>query len=393
MSIKHFYDIVHLYVGVHLDFDEALVRVCNNEPTLDDITLLLQSTNDQLTNLVNRASDVRKSMGCEVSYSRNVFLPITNLCRNRCWYCGFRREPGSPEAWFMSPEQVAGLLERARDAACSEALFTLGERPEVHAEVEQALRELGYETMIDYLEDLCQFALGLGLLPHTNAGVISEREMRRLRRLSASMGLMLECAAELPVHRDSPGKDPLLRLGVIETAGKLRVPFTTGLLIGIGEDFEDRARSLLAIQKIHCEYDHIQEIIVQNFVPKPNTPMANFPGPDEGEMLALVAVARLLMPEMNIQVAPNLIRDIRPFLRAGVNDLGGISPLTPDFINPEQTWPAIADLGTAIKNAGFVPRERLPIYPRYASDPRFMSNEVYDVVAELVDESGYRRLT
>lgn len=389
MSIKHFYGIVHLYVGVHLNFDGALARICNHEPTLEDITLLLQSTGDQLTELINQASDVRKLMGREVSYSRNVFLPITNLCRNRCWYCGFRRDPGNSEAWFMSSGQVAELLERARDAACSEALFTLGERPEVHAEVKRALRELGYETMIDYLEDLCQFTLSLGLLPHTNAGVISEREMRRLRRLNASMGLMLECAAELPAHRDSPGKDPLLRLKVIETAGKLRVPFTTGLLIGIGEDFEDRARSLLAIRELHERYGHIQEVIIQPFAPKPNTPMANCAGPSEVELLKTVATARVLMPEMNLQVPPNLVANVRNLLLAGANDLGAISSVTPDFINPEHPWPGVADLRAVIRRAGFVPRERLPIYPRYAKDSRFMSKEVRKLVRELADEDGY----
>ncbi|MDI6820080.1 MAG: 7,8-didemethyl-8-hydroxy-5-deazariboflavin synthase CofG [Candidatus Hodarchaeaceae archaeon] len=377
-----------------MGFDEALVRICNHEPTLEDLTLLLRSTDNQLTELINQASDVRELGGREVSYSRNVFLPITNLCRNRCWYCGFRRDPGDSEAWFMSLGRVAELLERARDAACSEALFTLGERPEVHAEVGRALRELGYEMMIDYLEDLCQFTLSLGLLPHTNVGVISEREMRRLRRLNASMGLMLECAADLPAHRDSPGKDPLLRLEVIETAGKLRVPFTTGLLIGIGESFEDRALSLLSIKKIHDEYGHIQEIIIQNFVPKPNTPMANCPGPSIEELLAIVATARLLMPEMNIQVPPNLLDfkcGLETFLLAGANDLGGISSVTPDFINPDHPWPSVVELRASIERAGFVPCERLPIYPRYARNPKFMSREVRKVVQDLADENGYRR--
>lgn len=340
----------------------------------------------------------------EISYSHNVFLPITNLCRNLCAYCGFRRNP-SDGAWFMSAEEVIELAERAKAAGCSEALITLGERPEVHAEAREKLEDFGYESTVGYLRDLCKRILEVGLLPHTNAGLLSERELRRLRRYNASMGLMLECAAELPVHRDSPSKDPKLRLKVLEAAGKLQIPFTTGLLIGVGESREDRARSLLVIRELHARYGHIQEVIIQPFVPKPNTPMANCPRPSEAEVLATVELARSLMPEMNIQVPPNLLgyngKVVRPgdcefekaieaVLLAGANDFGGISSLTPDFINPGDPWPSVAELRAAIEHAGFVPRERLPIYPRYARDGRFMSTEVRKRVLELADEDGYR---
>ena len=343
-------------------------------------------------------------IGREISYSRNAFLPITNLCRNRCAYCGFRRDPNDG-AWFMSPEEVLELAERAKAAGCSEALLTLGERPEVHAEAIEKLEEFGYRNTIDYLKSLCERTLELGLLPHTNAGLLSERELRRLRRFNASMGLMLECAAELPVHMNSPGKNPKLRLEVIEVAGKLRIPFTTGLLIGVGESPEDRAHSLLAIRELHERYDHIQEVIIQPFVPKSNTPMAKCAGPSEAELLATVAMARSLMPEMNIQVPPNLLghnggivqregyefkKAVEAVLLAGANDFGGISSLTPDFINPEDPWPSVAELRAAIERAGFVPRERLPIYPRYARDERFMSREVRERVLQLADEDGYR---
>lgn len=324
-----------------------------------------------------------------VSYSRNVFLPITNLCRNSCAYCGFRRNPNDG-AWFMSPEQVISLAERAKAANCSEALITLGEKPEIHEGAREKLRELGYESTIEYLEDLCRQILNLGLLPHTNAGLLSKRELRVLRRYNASMGLMLECAKELPVHRGSPGKDPRLRLKVIEAAGELRIPFTTGLLIGVGESPMDRTRSLIEIRKLHERYGHIQEIIVQPFVPKPNTPMENCASPSEAELLAVVLTARSLMPEMNIQVPPNLVRDLRPLLAAGANDLGGISPLTPDFINPDNPWPSIDELRAVVEDSGFLLRERLPIYPRYARDERFMSKEVRELVLQLVDEDGYR---
>jgi FO synthase subunit 1 len=206
------------------------------------------------------------------------------------------------------------------------------------------------------------------------------------------MGLMLECAAELPAHRNSPGKDPDLRLEVIEVAGKLRIPFTTGLLVGIGESSEDRVRSLREIKKLHERYGHIQEIIIQPFAPKPNTPMAECAGPSEAELLATVEMARSLMPEMSIQVPPNLVSNVGHFLLAGANDLGGISSVTPDFINLERPWPTIEEIETTIKSFGFLPRERLPIYPRYVLDKSFMSKEVYERVSKLADADGYRRL-
>lgn len=337
-----------------------------------------------------------------VTYSTNVFLPITNLCRNRCAYCGFRRGP--EEAWFMGPEEVLALARVAKGLGCSEALITLGERPEVYPRAREKLDELGYASTVDYLVDLSRRILELGLLPHTNAGLLDERELKRLRRYNASMGLMLECAVELPVHRESPGKDPRLRLRVIEAAGKLRVPFTTGLLIGIGESWKDRIRSILELKRLHEKYGHIQEVILQPFVPRPNTPMADRSGPSLAELLEVVKVARALMPEMNLQVPPNLLYNggvvqrgscrfslaVEAAVRAGANDFGGISSLTPDFINPEHPWPSVSELRASVERAGFELRERLPIYPRYVKDARFMSAEVRRVVLELSDEDGYR---
>jgi FO synthase subunit 1 len=290
----------------------------------------------------------------------------------------------------MEPDEVFRLVKRARSIGCSEALITLGERPETHPEGRKKLDELGYASMVDYLVDLCKQILEMGLLPHTNAGLLSEQELRRLRRYNASMGLMLECVVKLQVHTRSPGKDPELRLEVIKNAGKLRIPFTTGLLIGIGESFEDRVQSLLAIRELHERYGHIQEIIIQPFKPKPGTPMENHPEPREPELFRIVALARSIMPEMNIQVPPNLVRNIGYFLAVGANDLGGISSITPDFINLECPWPSVDELRRFIVNAGFKPRERLPIYPRFVKDSKFMSGEVRRVVAELADGDGYR---
>jgi FO synthase subunit 1 len=290
----------------------------------------------------------------------------------------------------MEPDDVVELSSRAKAGGCSEALLTLGERPEFHAEARERLEKLGYKNTVDYLVDLSRRILELGLLPHTNAGLLDERELKLLRRYNASMGLMLESVAELPAHEFSPGKDPKLRLEMIEAAGRLRIPFTTGLLIGIGESSEDRVQSLLAIQRLHQRYGHIQEIIIQPFAPKPNTPMANCIASNIDEVLSTVAVARSMMPDMNIQVPPNLVSNLRLFLLAGANDFGGISILTHDFINPEHPWPSVAELRAEVGRVGFVPRERLPIYPRYALDARFMSVEVKERVIELADENGYR---
>lgn len=339
----------------------------------------------------------------EVNYSVNVFLPITNMCRNRCSYCYFRRDPDDG-AWFMPPEKVIGMARLAKSAGCSEALLTLGERPEVHDEAKKELDRLGYESSVDYLEDLCRQILEVGLLPHTNAGLLSRRELNRLRRYNASMGLMLENIADLPAHALSPGKDPKLRLEVIENAGQLLIPFTTGLLIGIGETLEDRINSLMVLQEINARYGHVQEIIIQPFEPKQGTPMGSCSGPSESEFLAVISLARSIMPDINIQAPPNLLnhnggpskserfnfeKSVASVIAAGVNDFGGISPLTPDFINPERPRPGTSELRAAIERAGFRPRERLPIYPRYAKDERFMSKEVKKVVIELADEEGY----
>ncbi len=361
---KQIYECAYFMDGVHLELDVEFQHVVE-------------------------ARENRSRTGREVSYSRNVFLPITNLCRNRCSYCGFRREP-EDGAWFMEPGEVIELARRAEAAGCSEALLTLGERPEVHAEARGKLDEFGYEKTVNYLVELCRQILELGLLPHTNAGVLDGRELRRLRRYNASMGLMLECVADLPAHVRSPGKDPKLRLKMIEAAGKLRIPFTTGLLVGIGESLGDRIRSLLAIRELHQKYGHIQEVIIQPFEPKLDTPMRSYPKPSEQELLTTVALARSFMPVMNLQVPPNLVRDIGPFLLRGANDLGGISTVTPDFINPGRPWPSVEELKSVVIEAGFNPRERLPIYPRYAKVDRFMSREVRERVLELADEDGYR---
>lgn len=340
----------------------------------------------------------------EISYSRNVFIPLTNMCRNRCSYCGFRRDPGDG-SWFLEPGEVLALARRGKEAGCSEALITLGELPEVHAVAKAKLDDLGFGSTADYLVELCKQVLELGLLPHTNAGTLELPEFLRLRRYNASMGLMLESAAELPAHADSPGKDPELRIRAIEAAGELSIPFTTGILVGIGEELDDLIQSILVIRDLHERYGHIQEVIIQPFDPKLGTQMATCSRPDWSELLEIVSFARSVMPDMSIQVPPNLLsRDgrlappgsqdfenaVAEAILAGADDFGGVSPVTPDFINVDAPWPSVDQLRSAIEHAGFRPRERLPIYPHFVKEEMFMSREVRKRVDDLADEEGYR---
>ncbi|RLI85671.1 MAG: 7,8-didemethyl-8-hydroxy-5-deazariboflavin synthase subunit CofG [Archaeoglobales archaeon] len=319
-----------------------------------------------------------------VSFSRNVFLPLTRTCRNRCAYCGFRRN----DFMIMSKEDVETLLSRAFNAV--EALFTFGEKPEVYREFRRNLRKLGYSSFIEYVRDMNVLAVRMGFLPHTNAGVLSYNELKYLRPYNASMGLMLEQAVELDCHRDSPGKRPEVRIGTIKNAGRLKIPFTTGILVGIGESFYDRVYSLEVIADIHENYGHIQEVIVQNFSPKPNTPMENHKPPTLKEMVETVKVARDILPDdVTIQIPPNLVNFI-PLINAGARDLGGISEVTPDYINPEHPWPSIEEL-KVVESFGYVLRERLPIYPKFVR-LGWYSDEIAEVVKSNSDGEGFRKI-
>lgn len=296
-----------------------------------------------------------------VTFSKNIFLPLTTVCRNRCGYCCFRTPV--QDGCLMAPAEVERTLKSGADLGCTEALFTFGERPEEEPGFPALIREAGYQTILDYCEAMCRKSIAYGVLPHTNAGILSSDEMGRLRPFNASMGLMLETTARVQAHRGSKGKEPEVRLGMIEDAGKLRIPFTTGLLLGIGETMADREDSLYAIRDIHRRYGHIQEIIIQNFCPKPGTPMAAYPVPGTDEICVTIQMAREILPEdIAIQIPPNLI-DASLLIRCGVDDLGGISPLTIDYVNPEHPWPAVEELEKLVGSRGL--RERLCIYPRY----------------------------
>ncbi len=323
-----------------------------------------------------------------MTYSKNVFVPVTNICRNRCGYCGFRREPGQPGARLMKPEEILPVLEKGVKAGCTEALFTFGEYAEEVSEYRKWLKELGYSSTLEYLLFLCETAIDAGILPHTNAGIMTRSELKALKPLNASMGLMLESTTTLEAHKDCPGKLPELRLNTIREAGKLRIPYTTGLLVGIGEERKDRIESLEAIASLHKEYGHIQEVIIQNFAPKPGTPMENFPAPSIEEMTDTICLARQILPsDIAVQVAPNLV-DPKALIAKGVTDLGGISPLTIDWINPEAEWPDVKDLQRKLNP--ILLRERLPIYPGYVKK-MWYSDRIGELIERLSDTDGYRK--
>lgn len=289
----------------------------------------------------------------------------------------------------MSKKSVEELLYKARGA--KEALFTFGEKPDqVYPEIKEVLRSWGYSDFLDYVVDMNKLAIKFGFLPHTNAGLLDKEELLKLKPFNASLGLMLEQAVELECHSDSIGKKPELRIKTIREAGKLKIPFTTGILVGIGERKYDREYSLEVISNIHEEFGHIQEVIIQNFKPKKGTKMENNPEPSVEEMLETVKIARDILPEdVAIQIPPNLVNDVYPFLKAGANDLGGISEVTPDYINPEANWPSIEKLREALRNE-FILKERLPVYPKFVKLKLFGS-AVSELIEVYSDDDGYSR--
>jgi len=334
-----------------------------------------------------------------ITYSRKVFLPLTNLCRDYCGYCTFRRDPGEPGAHTMTPEEVLAVAKEGEKLACTEALFSLGDKPEMlFPEMRDTLRHLGYRSTLHYLEAMCELVLReTRLLPHANPGLMSYHWVERLRETNPSLGLMLESTSEAllqkgAAHDNAPDKLPSLRLKTIADAGQLGVPFTTGILIGIGETLRDRVDSLLAIKRLHDEYGHIQEVIIQNFRAKPRIPMAHWPEPDQNDMLRTLAVARLLLRDMNIQAPPNLTEPTyEQLLQGGINDWGGVSPLTPDYINPEAPWPHLADLEGRTRAAGQRLQQRLPVYPEFVPVIMERGGLLAERLALISDNVGYAR--
>jgi 7,8-didemethyl-8-hydroxy-5-deazariboflavin synthase CofG subunit len=360
---------------------------------------LIRCPKQNLSALLSAALEARQRFKPGiVTYSRKVFIPLTNLCRDYCGYCTFRRDPGHAGAHTMTPDQVLDMARAGERMECTEALFSLGDKPElVFPEMREALRQLGYKSTLHYLEAMCELVLReTNLLPHPNPGLLSAEWIARLAKVSPSMGLMLETTnhsllAPGAAHDNAPDKVPAKRLHTIEEAGKQNVPFTTGLLIGIGETPEDRVDTLLAIRELHRRYRHIQEVIIQNFRTKPEIPMHDWPEPTQDEMMRTIAVARLLMPDVNIQAPPNLSAPYYDeLLDAGINDWGGISPLTPDFINPEKPWPHLKQLKSRTEAKGYRLRQRLPVYPEFvaaATKPGLLAEKL----RSAADRDGYAR--
>ena len=354
-----------------------------------------------LGELLRAASRLRdQGKGRIVSFSKKVFIPLTHLCRDYCGYCTFRTDPKPGGAAYMTPDEVLAVAEAGARTGCKEALFSLGDQPErIFPEARGALHKLGYERTLDYLAAMAEMVLTrTGVLPHANPGVMGADDLARLRGSNVSLGLMLENVSPRlkqrgGAHWRAPDKAPALRLRTIEEAGRQRIAFTTGILIGIGETLAERVDSLLAIKHLHDEYGHIQEVLIQPFRAKADTRMERAAEPSLEDLQRTIAVARLIFgPDMNVQSPPNLVAEDYPqLLEAGLNDWGGISPVTRDFINPEAAWPQIALLAKRTAEAGFELKERLAIYPEFARRAEFVDERVRPLLKHHVDSGFYAR--
>lgn len=340
----------------------------------------------------------RKHKGDVVTVSRNVFIPLTNLCRNRCTYCGFAKAPDSAEAHTYTLEGVAKVVEGGVATGCTEALMCLGDKPELaYRSYRQELSERGYRSTTDLILEACEVTVAGGMIPHTNAGILSAEEMQTLRPWNGSMGLMMETTSQRlrgkgMAHFHAPDKDPAVRIRMHEEAGELKIPFTTGILLGIGENNEERIETLLTLREIDARYGHIQEAIVQPFHPKPGTPMRGGISIGDDEVVGWVALARLILgPDMNLQAPPNLAPEVLPRLaRSGLNDWGGVSPVTVDFINPEAPWPALDRLRKLTESTGQQLKDRGPVYPDWLQQKDdFFEPSMREALMRVATDEGY----
>ena len=373
---------------------ESLNNVLENKIiSRQDIMEIYQNAVEDSSELFSVAQNLRKRFKKDsVTFSKKAFFNIVNLCKDTCSYCTYKAEPDEKKLSLMSKQQILELLQLAKKYRCVEALFVTGERPEQkYQEARDWLKENGFKSTAEYLIHVSELALELGLFPHTNAGNLNFEEMRELKKTNVSMGIMLENISERLTEKGMPhylaaSKKPKARLEVLENSGKLGIPMTTGILVGIGETVEEIIDSILAIKQLHQKYGNIQEVILQNFQPKPDTIMKNTPSADEKYFKTIVALSRIIMPEMNIQIPPNLSpKSYQSFLSVGINDWGGISPLTPDFVNPEFSWPEIDKVDENSRNAGFELKCRFPIYPEFFS---FVSKELRDKMSVIENGEG-----
>jgi len=376
---------------------EILNNVLENKViSRQDIIGIYQNAVENSSEIFSVAQNLRKKFKKDsVTFSKKAFFNLINLCKDTCSYCTYKAEPGEEKLSLMSKQQILELLQLAKKYRCVEALFVTGERPEQkYQEARDWLKENGFKSTAEYLIHASELALELGLFPHTNAGNLNFEEMRELKKTNVSMGIMLENVSERLTEKGMPhylaaSKKPKARLEVLENSGKLGIPMTTGILVGIGETVEEIIDSILAIKQLHQKYGNIQEVILQNFQPKPDTIMKNAPSADEKYFKIIVALSRIIMPEMNIQIPPNLSpKSYQSFLSVGINDWGGISPLTPDFVNPEFSWPEINKVDENSRDAGFELKCRFPIYPEFFS---FVSKELRDKMSVIGNEEGLVR--
>ncbi len=373
---------------------ESLNNVLENKTiSPQDVIEIYQQSLKDPTELFLTAQNIRKKFKNQtVTFSKKAFFNIINLCKDTCSYCTYKAEPGEKKLSLMSKQQITELLQLAKKYNCVEALFVTGEQPEKkYPEAREWLKENGFNSTSEYLIHASELALEIGLFPHTNAGNLNFNEMRELKKTNVSMGIMLENVSERLTEKGMPhylaaSKRPKTRLEVLENAGKLKIPMTTGILVGIGETVEENINSIFAIKKLDQKYGNIQEVILQNFQPKPDTIMKNVPSANENYFKKVVALSRIIMPETNIQIPPNLSpKSYQSFLSVGINDWGGISPLTPDFVNPEFSWPEINKVEENSKKAGFELKCRFPTYPEFFS---FISKELRDKIAVIENEEG-----
>ena len=380
----------------NLVFDsESLNNILENKSvSRQDVIEIYQKATKNPDDLFQVSQNLRKKYKKDsVTFSKKAFFNIVNLCKDTCSYCTYKSEPGEAKLSLMSKQQITELLTLAKKYKCVEALFVTGEQPEQrYQEARDWLKENDFKSTVEYLIHSSELALEMGLFPHTNAGNLNYEEMKELKKTNVSMGVMLENVSERLTEKGMPhhlaaSKRPKARLEILENSGKLGIPMTTGILVGIGETIDEIIDSLFAIKQLNDKHGNIQEVILQNFQPKPDTRMKDKPSADEKYFKLVVALSRIIMPQMNIQIPPNLSpKSYQSFLSVGINDWGGISPLTPDFVNPEFSWPEINKVDEYSKEAGFDLKCRFPIYPEYFS---FVSKELRDKISVIEDEEGF----
>ena len=378
----------------NLQFDFEIIHKINESEEIkkEQIFELIEDVPKQV--IFETASKLRdKNKGKVVSFSKKAFFNIINLCRDTCSYCTYKAEPDDTKLSLMDEQTVKKLAELAKKYNCTEALFVTGERPEQkYQEAKEWLRKQGFSSTTEYLIHCSEIVLKQGVFPHTNAGNLTKNEMKELANTNVSMGVMLENSSVrlredgMP-HQDAPSKEPLARLNILKNAGELKIPMTTGILVGIGETLEECIQSIYDIKKIHQRYGNIQEIILQNFHPKPKTSMFEHSTPEESYFKMVVALCRIIMPDANIQIPPNLSPDnYNEFLSVGINDWGGISPITSDYVNPEFSWPNIQNVKKKCDSLGFSLKARFPVYPEFIP---LINNNLKQRISLIADEKNY----